>query len=618
MYFVIEDQIMSAVIYLFIILQHSLYVNDSFRESNLTQYTSLYRDTVQHSIDEIVKIYDDGHFISLSGHDIAFSPGPYFYYVNYTLVNTTKRPMDIYCEVRNPHLNRVQLFYFDEGHYKKSIQTGDYFPFNQREIKHRFFVFETSLAPGEQKEFFLLTDKYNESIKIPITIRTKDNFIENSNYESSILGNYFGAILIILIVSIIIYVISPRKLNFLFIIYLLGFSLFTFSHTGFGYQFLWGALPLFNSLSRSFFAMVTIVAILVFAYYFFEMKNEKGWIKKIHWAATFFITMNWIFHIIYYSFIYFNNSLQYWISYKFLQIGVFIFPIYLLSLIIYQIMRKNKLKYYFFLLSSLGMLGAIGVMMLGQVGLVKDHFILENITLIGLIVDFTILTGILSSDLYNIKLNNQKLITSLDQAIADGAKNFLRGQQNERARLAQEIHDGTGVQLSAIQMRLSSIKTENNVQRDEILNDLSIVSKDLRKFSHNLSSVVLEQFGLINAIEELILSLEEIYPNITFEFEYEPIEKLNQLTEKELYFIICELINNSIKHSRGDQIIFQVETDKSTLLATYKDNGIGVDMTENSKGLGLKSMEWRLNILNGKMDYVKENGFNTFHFQIPL
>jgi len=609
---------MNTVIYLIFLLQQPFYLDNDFREVSIIPHTTFYRDTVRHSIDEIANIYEKGNFNRPEDQDIAFSPGPYFYHIHFTLVNNSDLAKEIFCEVRNPHLNRVQLYYSKGNDFTRTIQTGDYFAFEQREIKNRFFVFETTLLPGEQKDFFLFADKYNESLKIPIIIRSKDDFIENSNAESSILGYYFGAILIILLGSIIISVISPRKLNLLFILYLLGFSLFTFSHTGFGFQFLWGKFPLFNSLSRSFFSMVTMVSMLVFAYYFFDMKRENHWIKKMHWTITVYITFNWILHIVYYTIIYFNHPSQYLIDYKYLQAGVFIFPIYFLALIIYQIIRKNSLKYYLFLISTLGMLGSVGVMMLGQIGLVKDHFVLENITLIGLIVDFTILAGILSSDLYYIKLSNQKLISSLDQAIADGAKNFLKGQQNERVRLAQEIHDGTGVRLSAIQMRLSSLKTENEDKRDQLLEELSLVSKDLRKFSHNLSSVVLEQYGLINAIEEMIITSEELYPNISIEFDYDRIEKLNELNEKELYFIISELINNSVRHSGGNHIMLKIGSIESSIEITYMDNGIGIDWNKHSKGLGLKSIEWRLNILNGKMEYVRENGFHGFCMQVPV
>ena len=609
---------MKVFFFFSILIQHILFVDEGFKESNLSKCISIYRDSAQLDVQTIEKIYKEGFFTLISTDDISFPPEPFFYYLHFSIKNTTNHPVELYHEIRNPHLNRIQLFSSNGSHYLHSGLSGDYFPFDQREINNRFFVFETTLGPGEQKEFFLATDKYNESIKIPITIRSKENFIKNSNYESTVLGYYFGAILIILLASIIITTINPSNLNLLFILYLTSFFLFTFSHTGFGKQFLWSTTLLFNSLSRSLFAMLANASILLFSYYFFGMNEEKGWLKKAHWIITIYITLNWGLHLIYYSFVYFNNPLQYWIHYPYLQLGVFIFPFYLLGLTLYQIIKKNIVKYYFFFLSSMGMLVSFAIMMLGQIGWVKDHFILENITLIGLIVDFTILTGILSIDLFSIKLQNSKLITNLDQAIADGAKNFLKGQQEERARLSQEIHDGTGVRLSSIQMQLSAIETQDNSKRDQILNDLSIISKDIRKFSHNLSSVVLEQFGLVNALEELILSLEEIYDNIKFEFDYESIKKIDPLIEKEVYFIVCELINNSIKHSKGDEISLKLESDGSTLFIIYKDNGIGIDMIQNFKGIGLKNIQWRLNIMGGKMEYFKENEFSIFSLQTPI
>lgn len=609
---------MKAVILFSIIFQNPLFVNDNFKESSLFEYMTVYRDTVPHTLDEIIEIYEKGLFVTPPNESLTFSSGPYYYFLHYSVKNTSAHSITLYNELRNSHLNQVQLYYSDSISYQKSILTGDYYPFDQREINHRFFVFETELESGEQKDFFIFTDKYNQSISTPVIIHSKNNFIEKSILEASVSGYYFGAILSILIAAIIISIISPRKLNFLFIFYLLGFSLCTYSQMGFGYQYLWGAYPFFNSLSLTFFAMISIFIILVFAYYFFEMKEEKKWLKRLHWAVTIIITLNWGLQLIYYILVYQHSAQQYWFNYRILQLAVFIFPSYFLFLVIYQIVRKNYLKYYFFLLSTIGMLGAVAIIMLGQIALLSGMLLLEYLVLIAMIVDFTTLGGILSVDLFTIKIKNKILITSLDQAIADGAKNFLEGQQIERSRLAQEIHDGTGIHLSSIQMKLSSIETEDNTKRDNILNDLSIVSRDLRKFSHNLSSVVLEQYGLINAIEELIISLEDIYPDFTYEFDYDPIIKMDQLKEKELYFIISELINNTIKHSKGNRINLHFKTIESSLVIEYMDNGIGFVSEKKTKGLGLKSIEWRLNILSGEMDYIQENGFNKCRFQIPI
>lgn len=609
---------MKSAFIVWLFFQNALVVDDSFVKSDLSSCLSIYRDTVSRDINQIVQLYQAGEFALVGQQEVAFGPGPYFYYLHFELKNNSSHRLEFYAEIRNPHLNHVQLYSGTGSSYQPSVATGDYFPFEQREIDNRFFVFEADLEAGERKDFFLVTDKYNESIQIPISVRSKLSFIENSNYEASVLGYYFGAILIILLVSVCVSVINPRKLNLLFIIYLTSFLLFTFSHTGLGYQYLWSSTPLFNSLSRSLFALIANVATLLFVFHFFEMHQDRKTIRQVHWFVTTFVSIDWILHVLYYSLIYFNDRHQYWINYRWLQAGIFLFPLYLLGISLYKIFQKRETKYYFFLLSTLGMVTSMSTMMLGQVGIVKDHFILENITLIALVLDFTILAGILTTDLYYIKLNNQKLASSLDKAIADGAKNFLRGQQNERARLSQEIHDGTGVRLSTIQMKLSAMEAQDNEQRDKILSELSLVSKDLRKFSHNLSSIVLEKFGLVNALEELFLSLEEAHPNIQFHFDYTPTKKIDSLIEKELYFILCELINNSLKHSQGTQLRLKLESNETHLIAVYSDNGIGLSPEQSNHGIGLQNIHWRLKILDGKLEYMVEGGLSTFKLHIPF
>ncbi|MCG8319580.1 MAG: PAS domain S-box protein [Cytophagales bacterium] len=185
------------------------------------------------------------------------------------------------------------------------------------------------------------------------------------------------------------------------------------------------------------------------------------------------------------------------------------------------------------------------------------------------------------------------------------------GQENERRRLARELHDGLVQTLSAVNINLNVLeegiekldKDERNAYK-KALHFLKEAIKDTRNISHDLMPYGLELSGLVKAIQNLCKKVPE---NITVDFSYsDNIGRLNQHLELGIYRILQELINNILKHADADAIKIALFRYDEIINLKVEDNGSGFSGTLDEvklNGIGLRNITTRVISLNGKLDF---------------
>ena len=175
--------------------------------------------------------------------------------------------------------------------------------------------------------------------------------------------------------------------------------------------------------------------------------------------------------------------------------------------------------------------------------------------------------------------------------------------ENERKRMAYDLHDGLGPMLSAIKLNINSIET--NTDEDKVIiqkasNHIDDAIKNMRSISYNLLPVTLERKGLFEALREFIeySSAKSKLPIQLFLKHQVEVPK-----EKEIHIfrILQEIIHNTIKHAQAKNLYIGFGYEEDRIVIFAKDDGIGFDVAkikETSGGLGLKSIESRADILN--------------------
>ena len=204
----------------------------------------------------------------------------------------------------------------------------------------------------------------------------------------------------------------------------------------------------------------------------------------------------------------------------------------------------------------------------------------------------------------------------------------VSAQDNERKRIAQDIHDSLGSVLSAAKLNLSGLEdskkkfTSTQKEKYEIaLTLLDDASAELRNISHNLMPATLLKLGLTAALQNLFDKISATGMQINFT-AHEIKERLNETLEISIYRIILELVNNIVKHAKATEVTVQLIKYPSYINITVEDNGRGFiykQIAAETKGMGLSSIRSRIEYLKGTMDIDSGKGTGTtVIIDIPL
>ncbi|MDV6166888.1 histidine kinase [Flavobacterium sp. DG1-102-2] len=185
----------------------------------------------------------------------------------------------------------------------------------------------------------------------------------------------------------------------------------------------------------------------------------------------------------------------------------------------------------------------------------------------------------------------------------------LETQEDERMRIAQDLHDDISSKLNIVSLNSHLLTTPDLTEKEieEIsVNIVNLVSKTLassRRIAHDLLPPVLEKFGLHAAVEELcfeVNSSKAVIVNYNNDVVFDEKDSIKHL---HVFRIIQELINNSLKHGNATELSLSFEKENNKIKCIYSDNGKGFDFNKNEskKGLGMKNIESRIIFLDGTM-----------------
>jgi signal transduction histidine kinase/Tfp pilus assembly protein PilF len=204
------------------------------------------------------------------------------------------------------------------------------------------------------------------------------------------------------------------------------------------------------------------------------------------------------------------------------------------------------------------------------------------------------------------------------------AKLLVEGQEEERKRIATELHDGIGVLLSATKMQFSIISDkipENRELIEKATRLLEQASGDVRKISHNMMPGLLTKLGFYEAVEDLFEHVGDTQNmNAVCNISGNKV-RLAENKEIMLYRIVQEMVNNTLKHARAGNISLNILVNPGNLLLKYTDDGKGFDLEQKleSGSIGLKSIQSRVNFLNGRIEIDAEPGKGVkYILQIPV
>lgn len=241
--------------------------------------------------------------------------------------------------------------------------------------------------------------------------------------------------------------------------------------------------------------------------------------------------------------------------------------------------------------------------------------------LVDIIIPFTVTLFIVAAGVVLLYQNFQKNLMALELEKAaievkqrdELLQNSIMVQEEERKRIAQDLHDDLGAVISIIRMNLVLISQKQgaevgggapavNIQNLVNLSETAMAS--LRNISHQLMPPQLEAFGLVKSIESVVGQINQsgdIKVHFALKSDWPVIKWTVALG---VYRIVMELINNTIKHAHARNIFLELSCLNKNLVVNFNDDGTGLpDISAIDRGLGLTSMEARARAMNGRFDF---------------
>lgn len=218
------------------------------------------------------------------------------------------------------------------------------------------------------------------------------------------------------------------------------------------------------------------------------------------------------------------------------------------------------------------------------------------------------------------KLQQHRIDILESEKQLSAAEAVLKGEEQERTRIAKDLHDGLGGMLSGIKYSFNTMKgnlimtAENHLVFERSMDMLDSSIKEMRRVAHNMMPEALVKFGLDVALKDYCNSINQ---SGALQVSYQSFGLtdlgLDQITAISIYRIVQELVTNTIKHARAKTAIVQVSRTDNSLTITVEDDGEGFDtnILGQSRGIGWSNIQHRIDFLKGKLDVDSAPGKGT-------
>ena len=257
-----------------------------------------------------------------------------------------------------------------------------------------------------------------------------------------------------------------------------------------------------------------------------------------------------------------------------------------------------------------------------------NRLVRQNFLFIGL-AGLVLLLALLAHSLYRrYKLKKEsQLQAEIMKQQEMATKAVMEAEENERQRIAKDLHDGVGQMMSAAKMNLSAFESElkfdDNLQKKSFEKLIELVDescKEVRNVSHIMMPNALLKNNLAAAVEEFTDKLDK--KSLQVHLYTDGLEeRLDSNVETVLYRVLQECVHNVIKHASATTLDISIVRDKDGISATVEDNGKGFDISDKEKfeGIGLKNIMTRIGYLKGTVDFDSAPGRGTVvALHVPL
>jgi signal transduction histidine kinase len=201
--------------------------------------------------------------------------------------------------------------------------------------------------------------------------------------------------------------------------------------------------------------------------------------------------------------------------------------------------------------------------------------------------------------------------------------NILHERDSHKTQLARELHDELGSKITGLRLMLENLDSGGSKNEiSKVSEHLQKTHQEIRNIIYNLAPPHLKNKSFSLTLNQLIVTFDNV-SSMNFNLEFIPgehiVENLHDNIKMELFRILQESLNNTLKHSKAKNVIIQFMQQEHYLEVFVEDDGIGFDMETNKSGQGLISMETRAKMMKGYLSLYSEKEKGTsIAIQVPI
>ncbi|WP_347159488.1 sensor histidine kinase [Pontibacter chitinilyticus] len=555
-----------------------------------------------------------GSFIRSRQQAPVYGPTTSAVWCLFRMRNTSKEDK-WYLEVASSYLHEVDLYRQNAAGGFDRLKAGAGQPFESRFVHTNRLILPLQLPAGAERTYYMRLRSRN-ILRFPLKVATMPALYESNHTIDLVNGIYLGLMFALMMYNLFVYLSLRDKAYLYYILFVLSVALEVASIRG--YLLEWLPEPLTWLVNARFFCGLAILFSIPFANAVLQVKQYLPALYPWRWVVIGCLGIVLLL-----------NLLQ-WYVWAFACMLLTFIPVYLYAygagILIYRQGFKPAL-YYTLGSAALGL--GILIYILKDTNLLPETPFTESSLQLGSVVEAVVLSYALASKFNIYRLEKEQAQELAMQQATAFSQQLIQSQENERKRIAAELHDSVGQSLILIRNRATLIRNnlgrsdKTEVQLDALSETVANTIQDIRTISYGLRPYQLDLLGLTHAIRGLA---EEVAGATQLQLT-EEIEQIDDLfppeSEINIYRIVQECLNNMVKHAGATMARLAVHRQGEEVELWLEDNGRGISPAVfadgTSRGFGLLGIEERLKILAGTITYHAGVPRGTrIHILIPI
>jgi signal transduction histidine kinase len=561
------------------------------------------------------------HFLKQSNNrvDIGLVGNDYHYFL-LKLSASDSLLQPLYLSIDNTSLDSLQIYTMTgNGTAKLLYEGGSTIAFNTS----RNYVWHTApLAIGPQPSYYLVAIKAGyKNLNVRYDIIEPDALQQQYAIYQRYVFFYMGIVSMIAFVMLIAVLLFKKAVFGAYLGYTICAGGWILTHYGCIFPLLYPNMPMINAIVKPITSLgASLFLMMVLLQVFQNNLLTKPWLQQILKAAVYVVAI--LMASMLSLLIPHLNGSAYTLLVAAWQVALIcsIGIIVLTPICFIRTGYTAKL----FTAAVLTICVMAIVQQVANLGYIKSFFINEHGITIASLLEIFIMAFGLFYNFYQEKKAKEKQVIELEKERTETLKKLITVQNNERKRIASDLHDNLGPLLAALKINFRRIMNskdslhQNLVEKTEGIIDDSIA--EIRNVAHNLMPKGLSANGLINTLNEYFEGIEQLY-NKKLLFRHRIDASLTHELQTNLYRIVCELVLNAARHSQAETINVQIQTTSTIITISIYDDGQGFirKLNGQTNTLGLQSAESRVLYMKGAFNLQSEKGRGTLiDIQIPL